>query len=92
MLVSRNEIRSALNHYQIMGIIDTLRSGLVGLLLRSRYDGFDVKYGTDTSTVMAMRYDEAPSILESGAILVWDQSKYDITANNRKPKKNKQTP
>jgi len=47
-----------------MGIIDTLRSGLVGLLLRSRYDGFDVKYGTDTSTVVAIRYDEAPSLHE----------------------------
>lgn len=48
------------SHYQMFGLWDTLREGLVSLLTQRGEDTFDRKYGTDTSRVLSMRCDEQP--------------------------------
>ena len=60
----KNSIREKLSrvssHYKIFGFWDTVRYGLVHLLARTRDEGFDVKYGTNTTASLSMRYDEQP--------------------------------
>jgi predicted RNA methylase len=57
---AREKLAAVYSHYQMFGLCDTLRESLVYLLTRRREDEFDLKYGTDTSGVLSMRYDEQP--------------------------------
>ena len=57
---TREKLGRVRSHYRMFGFWDTIRYGLVHLLLRTRDDEFDREYGTDTGTVQSMRYDEQP--------------------------------
>ncbi|MGA7876299.1 MAG: class I SAM-dependent methyltransferase [Desulfoferrobacter sp.] len=48
------------SHCRILGFWNTFKYGLAGLLVQTRDDQFDRKYGTDTKSVVSMRYDEIP--------------------------------
>ncbi len=57
---TREKLAAVRSHYRIFGFWDTLGHSLAHLLTRTGDDEFDLKYGTDTSEVLSMRYDEQP--------------------------------
>jgi predicted RNA methylase len=56
----REKLSRVRSHYQIFGFWDTLRYSLSHLLVRTRDEEFDLKYGTNTTASLSMRYDEQP--------------------------------
>jgi len=57
---TREKLDKIIMHCRMFGFLDTLRCGLINVLAPTRGREFDLKYGTDTSRVLSMRYDEQP--------------------------------
>jgi len=59
-IITRDQLQSIVLHRKVFGFWDMLRRGLVVLLTHYVHDGFDRRYGTDTSGVASMLYNETP--------------------------------
>jgi hypothetical protein len=57
---TREKLEKVTMHCRMFGFWDTLRYSMINVLTPTRDSGFDLKYGTDTSRVVSMRYDEQP--------------------------------
>jgi len=63
ILVVQGKLARVWTHFRIMGFWDPARCVLIPLLYRACPDdsAFDRQHGTDTSTVFAVRFDDAPA-------------------------------
>jgi hypothetical protein len=61
-MITRDQLQSILLHRKVFGFWRTLQAGLVVLLTHYVRDGFDHRYGTDTSSVVSMLHNEMPAL------------------------------
>src|SRR5262249_16540884 len=73
LTIGQSKLARVWTHARVMGLRDALRCALISLLFRARPDdsAFDRRYGTETSTVFGLRFDDPPApgrVVRSGAI------------------------